>query len=760
MELLYYLADVTARSLCLAALARLGVWLFRVKTAAARHAALTVVSGGMLLLAALTPTLPSIPLRVLRAERAARVSPAPDFQVEATSTLPPLADPPAAKQPDRRRWLPDFGWPAVASAIYFAVALVLLLRLAYGYLFTRRLVRASRREGDVYESAWIAVPMTVGWRRPKILLPAVWKEWDAAKLEAVLAHERMHIRRADWAIAALAAFNRCVFWFNPLAWWMERRMAFLAEQACDDAALLETGAREPYAEALLDMAAAVKSGRGRMVWEAMAMARTAEVRRRIERILDETRQIPRGLTRGRWAAVVACSLPLMYLASVTQLAPAQAPVAAQQPRAALAEMAQAPAPPTIKASPAQEQELPKPAGELLYAGHSLKVLYFDLQSLSPDDLVHVRNSAQTIVGSRLADGDLAAIMTNTGAVKVVQDFTGDRSLLIQRIESLQGSNAQSGAGNSGQQLVSLEAAVKMLGALPEKKALIYFGGAMTRNGTASGAQFRATISAALGANVAFYPVDVGGLREGIFLRTEVAEMAETVVSASAQAPYPYRLSMAATPVQRVDPVYPAEALAAGFEGDVRFAIVVGTDGHVRDAKLIGAPACPGKNCGAPAMVAAAREAVSHYVYEPAKAPDGELAEMETLATVPFRLRGSVTGQPSMDTAAEMRVLMQNYQAQYGRGVADAGGDHPAQVLSKVNPEYPYALRAQGYQGSVALEVTVGVDGVPKDIRVLRSDPALDAAVLTAVRQWRFTPARKDGRPVESTITVPISFQLE
>jgi protein TonB len=59
-----------------------------------------------------------------------------------------------------------------------------------------------------------------------------------------------------------------------------------------------------------------------------------------------------------------------------------------------------------------------------------------------------------------------------------------------------------------------------------------------------------------------------------------------------------------------------------------------------------------------------------------------------------------------------------------------------------------------------LEVTVGVDGVPKDIRVLRSDPALDAAVLTAVRQWRFTPARKDGRPVESTITVPISFQLE
>jgi beta-lactamase regulating signal transducer with metallopeptidase domain len=323
MELVSYLANVTARSLCLAALALLGVWLFRVKTAAARHAALTVVTGGMLLLAALPATLPAIPLRVLRAERVAAISASPDFRVDAMAPLPPLTVQPVAKQAQRPAWLPHLGWPVAASAVYVAVALILLLRLAYGYLFTRRLVRASRREGDVYESAWISVPMTVGWMRPKILLPVVWTEWDAARLEAVLAHERMHIRRADWAIAALAAVNRCVFWFNPLAWWMERKLAFLAEQACDDAALLETGAREPYAEALLDMAAAVKTGRGRMVWEAMAMARSAEVRKRIERILDETRQIPHGLTRGRWTALIACSLPLMVVMSAAQLAPAR-----------------------------------------------------------------------------------------------------------------------------------------------------------------------------------------------------------------------------------------------------------------------------------------------------------------------------------------------------------------------------------------------------------------------------------------------------
>ena len=58
MELVSYLADVTARSLALAALILLGLWLFRVKQPAARHAALTMLTAGMLVLAALTAALP------------------------------------------------------------------------------------------------------------------------------------------------------------------------------------------------------------------------------------------------------------------------------------------------------------------------------------------------------------------------------------------------------------------------------------------------------------------------------------------------------------------------------------------------------------------------------------------------------------------------------------------------------------------------------------------------------------------------------
>jgi VWFA-related protein/TonB family protein len=643
MELLYYLADVTARSLCLAALALLGVWLFRVKTAAARHAALTVVSGGMLLLAALTPTLPSIPLRVLRAERAAPVSPAPNFQFEAPSPLTPLAVQPAARQPARPRRLPHFAWPAVASAVYFAVALVLLLRLAYGYLFTRRLVSASRREGEVYESGWISVPMTVGWLRPKILLPAVWKEWDAAKLAAVLAHERTHIRRADWAIAALAALNRSVFWFNPLAWWMERRLALLAEQACDDAALLETGAREPYAEALLDMAAAVRTGHGRMVWEAMAMARTAEVRKRIERILDETRQIPLGLTRRRWAALVACSLPLLYLASVTQLAPAQnvrpalhadfaAPVQASK-QAVPVEIAQ-----TAQAAPAapagQTAIAPASPGEIKYKDKRLLVLYLDVEGTSADYQIRAQNAAQTFLNAQVTADDLVAVMTYTGELKVLQDFTADRDRLSRTLRSLPvhtSSNDDTQWAQNNQfkdrPLASLESAVKMLGNLPGKKALVYFGGGVPRAGTRDSAQLQATIDAALQANVSFYPVDVDGpAGTAVF---------QSVVTASAQATMQ-------------------------------------------------------------------------------EAPD---------------LFQSATSLPRLQR--------------------------------KVEPEYPLEVRARGVQGTVLVAVTVGVDGVPKDIRIAQSlDPGLDAAALAAAAQWQFQPARQNGQPVEAPATLQFIFRLQ
>ncbi len=324
MEILAYLAGVTVRSLCLLISALVALYVFRARAAAVRHAVLTVTAACMLLLLFLTPVLPPLPLRLLPAKHASLALPATAGQMRSGVAVgaPALASRAAIRLPavDNIRTSPA----KLPAALYVVVALVFLYRLFRGYAFTYRLVRAARPVGEVYESDWITVPMTVGFLRSKILLPTAWKSWEPTKLEAVLTHERMHIRRADWAIAALAALNRCAFWFNPQAWWLERRLASLAEQACDDAALLTLGSREGYAETLLEISAAAQMAGGRLNWEAMAMTRASEVRVRIERILDDARQIPQGLTRARWAVLASCGLVAACLSAALEIAPALA----------------------------------------------------------------------------------------------------------------------------------------------------------------------------------------------------------------------------------------------------------------------------------------------------------------------------------------------------------------------------------------------------------------------------------------------------
>ena len=66
--------------------------------------------------------------------------------------------------------------------------------------------------------------------------------------------------------------------------------------------------------------------------------------------------------------------------------------------------------------------------------------------------------------------------------------------------------------NTDRQLSALETAVKMLGSLNEKKALVYFASGMQHNGTDNQAQLQATVNAAIRSNVSFFPIDARGLQ--------------------------------------------------------------------------------------------------------------------------------------------------------------------------------------------------------------------------------------------------------
>lgn len=85
-----------------------------------------------------------------------------------------------------------------------------------------------------------------------------------------------------------------------------------------------------------------------------------------------------------------------------------------------------------------------------------------------------------------------------------------------------------------------------------------------------------------------------------------------------------------------------------------------------------------------------------------------------------------------------------------------------QYANAPSPAYPRAALIAGAEGVVVLEVHVGVDGRPMDVRIHRSsgNRELDRAALRHVQQaWTFQPAMRDGVAVEAIGLVPIAFNL-
>lgn len=91
-----------------------------------------------------------------------------------------------------------------------------------------------------------------------------------------------------------------------------------------------------------------------------------------------------------------------------------------------------------------------------------------------------------------------------------------------------------------------------------------------------------------------------------------------------------------------------------------------------------------------------------------------------------------------------------------------GRDVPAEpAAGNAAPAYPVAARRSGREGRAVLRVVVSSTGEGRDVRIAESSgtPSLDEAALAAVRQWRFTPARRNGEAAEDVVLVPVSFSL-
>ena len=100
------------------------------------------------------------------------------------------------------------------------------------------------------------------------------------------------------------------------------------------------------------------------------------------------------------------------------------------------------------------------------------------------------------------------------------------------------------------------------------------------------------------------------------------------------------------------------------------------------------------------------------------------------------------------------------------GVVGGTGDGPVMDYDQAprgikitRPQYPQEAFVKKIEGTVELEILIDANGRVIRARVVKSIPLLDAAAIQTVQQWIFSPAIKNGRPVATVASAPVTFRI-
>jgi beta-lactamase regulating signal transducer with metallopeptidase domain len=278
-------------------------------------------------------------------------------------------------------------WPALAvllagstiSAIRLLLAIraVVRLRNASRLISDETICRAvdelrrrcgCRRAIEVRESDQLTTAAACGWSRPVILLPIDWRQWSQQELQAVLAHEVAHVRRADYIQRLVALAGAAVYFYHPLVRALAGRLAIDQELAADRLARSLGPSERAYTQGLARLALRYHDSlQDRRSWSNVSiMPRSSDfLARRLEMLRDKNDgPAVRRMARLIPHAAVACLVAIAFGTALLRGA-ATADEKADQPASSAKKPVEKTALlPNAGAASAEAKPEGKPAGEL------------------------------------------------------------------------------------------------------------------------------------------------------------------------------------------------------------------------------------------------------------------------------------------------------------------------------------------------------------------------------------------------------------
>ena len=447
---------------------------------------------------------------------------------------------------------------------------------------------------DVQMSAEVTGPVTFGFLRPVILLPEACIE-D----ESIACHELVHVRRHDWLFTVIEECILSVFWFHPAMWWMIAEIQLAREEAVDREVVAILNSRDQYLESLLALAA---SRAGFDLAPASPFLRKRHLQKRVASLLKEV-----SMSKFRLTSSLAAFAAVLTLAAWLG----------------------------VRSFPLQAAPQENDSSNITVHSGPLPLLHRAAVQYPKNAM------AKHIEGTVV----LELTLSETGTVTDARVLSGPEELRGAALQSVLEWHFASDAQPKTQvsidfRLPSAEAVPGTLMAPPEDQARLdrlfiqapdsikqkLEGHLPLREGD------RITQSALNDLSAALRDVDEH-LRVTIHPNADkTGSMIFIALNSAGPGEAPKRIRVggnveAANIVQKVTPIYPAEAKANRVQGSVRFTVVIGKDGRVQSVTLVS---------GDPVLAQAAKDAVQQWVYKPTLL-NGDPVEVMTQVDVNFTL---------------------------------------------------------------------------------------------------------------------------